>query len=618
MKRTVWFFITLLLCWVFISNRLTDHVHAEEKASFVTKREFRAAWVATVHNIDMDQQYGKTESAINNWKQEYIKILNTLEEYNMNAVIFQIRPANDAFYVSKLNPWSQYLCGFQGCDPGWDPLPWMIEETHKRGMEFHAWLNPYRVSTGFVGKNGYDSKELLLKSLAEDNFARQHPEYVILAKPDSNGRRYPILNPGEPAVKEFILETIEEIITKYDVDAIHFDDYFYPYAGIEDADDKELYHQHCLPNESLADWRRRNVDEIIYRISELIRHYNEENQKTVQFGISPFGIWANKSASIPEGSDTRGNQSYVTQYADTRKWVLEEWIDYIAPQLYWNIGHSAADYEVLAHWWADVVRGTKVNLYIGHGFYRYGEGGAWNLPQEIPNQLQLNAEIPEIKGSIFYSYRHFHRTDHHSIVSARNTIKQEYWNTKVLLPELPRMAHIPNEPVEDIVLTKAGEGFVTLRWDHKTTNKFYIVYRFESGESEELNDDNIIAFVEPEKDGETVLFNDADVEVGKTYVYHVVAVNKANVESESVSFEYTHTGEEYQDPDYEEPEPNPDPEPDPDPDPDPDPEPGPDPDSNPDAEDGTLWIKILAIAGGMFFILLIGVLVHRRNMIKER
>ena len=382
------------------------------------REEMRAVWVATVSNIDI-----RVAESEEDFKKQFINILETMKSFNMNALAFQIRPCNDAFYRSELNPWSEFLTGKQGKDPGWDPLAWMVEQCHERNIEFHAWLNPYRVSNKRVGTH-YETKEDLIDDLDPKNFARKRTDLVIL-----DGRGAPILNPGEPEVKQFIYETIEEIVTNYPVDAIHFDDYFYPYADIGDQDQK-LYEQYRNGEETLADWRRRNIDDVIYAIHKLLKN----QPRSIHLGISPFAIWRNKKVDSL-GSDTNGGSTYDEHYADTRKWVKEEWIDYIVPQLYWEIGHPRADYEVLANWWADVVRDTGVKLYIGLGFYRYGSDDVWQQSNIIPDQLKLNDTIPEIQGTFSFSFKHFNRTDLSVLNEALNIVKNEYWKEQVRTPK---------------------------------------------------------------------------------------------------------------------------------------------------------------------------------------
>ena len=362
------------------------------KKSVFDRNMFRGVWVATVENIDFSRH-----QTAESFKKEFITVVNNLKSIHATAVIFQIRPMNDAFYPSKLNPYSKFMSGAENVGFGsFDPLKFMITECHKRGIEFHAWLNPYRVLHKIKG-----SKSAALKTLSKDNFARKHPE-LVLNVPGNDGNRLLILDPGRPEVRAFLLATVQEIIMNYDVDAIHFDDYFYPYEGTEDTD-FETYKRYNPNKLSLDDWRRINVNIMVRSVSHLIRSVNKAQKRNIQFGISPFGIWGNKKR-IRYGSMTGGSESYYKQYADTRLWVRSGWLDYIAPQLYWSFGHNTAAYAHLADWWAGTVRGTKTKLYIGHSIARIGTNREWSNPYEVYNQMRYNTMVPGIRGSILYSY----------------------------------------------------------------------------------------------------------------------------------------------------------------------------------------------------------------------
>ncbi len=353
--------------------------------------DFRGVWVATVENIDFKQAKTADE-----FKKQYIEVVNNLKNLGANAIIFQVRPTNDAFYPSKLNPWSRYLAGAEGKGIAGldDPLKFMVAEAHKRGLEFHAWLNPYRVT------NATDlSKDASLKTLDKNNFARKNPELVMCVT-KKDGKNQLILNPGEPKVQQHIVATVQELATNYPIDAIHFDDYFYPYGGSGEAD-KATYAKYNPKRLSLDDWRRDNVNTIIRNIKGTLNTLRQRSGRQVQFGISPFGIWANRSKEIPQGSATRGSQSYVTQYADVRLWVKNGWIDYVVPQLYWQFNHEVAAYAALADWWANVVKGTNVKLYIG--LYSSQTG---NWPKDmILDQIRYNGKHPQIRGVCLFSYR---------------------------------------------------------------------------------------------------------------------------------------------------------------------------------------------------------------------
>lgn len=364
-------------------------VSAEENTS--QKADFRGVWVSTVVNIDYP---AKPTTDVETLKSEAIKILDNAKDMRMNAVFLQVRPSSDAIYKSDIFPWSKYLTGTQGTAPAdnFDPLEFWITEAHKRGIQLHAWLNPYRVTKKESKDPEYD-----FASLAPNNPAKLHPEWVVK---HSDGNLY--YNPGLPEVRKLVIDGILEIIKNYDVDGIHFDDYFYPGNNFAD---QAAYEKYGKGYTDIHNWRRANVDTLVRDLSKAIKAAN----KNISFGISPFGIWANKAGS-PYGSDTKGNQSYYSHYADTRKWVKEGWLDYIAPQIYWNIGYSIADYSKLAAWWEDVVKDTGVDLYIGQAAYKSNNGtlaSPWYGVAEIERQLQLNAKSTEVDGSIFFSYKSF-------------------------------------------------------------------------------------------------------------------------------------------------------------------------------------------------------------------
>ena len=352
------------------------------------KSDFRGLWVSTVVNIDYPTKPTTDPETL---KSEAIKILDLAKDTGFNAVFLQVRPTADAFYKSGIFPWSRYLTGKQGVAPdgGFDPLAFWIEEAHKRGLELHAWLNPYRVTKKEAGQPSHD-----FGSLAPSNPAVLNPQWVVK---HSDGNLY--FDPGIPEVRRLIIDGAIEIVKNYDVDGIHFDDYFYPDVSFND---KATYEKYKSPGQSLDDWRRENVNTLIrdcYYAIKVIR-------SSVRFGISPFGIWANRSSN-PLGSDTNGLQSYSSHYADSLKWVKDGIIDYIAPQLYWHIGYSVADYSKLLTWWKNAVSGTGVDLYIGMAAYKAGDANPnspWHGTQEIVRQLELNDTVEEVKGSIMFTY----------------------------------------------------------------------------------------------------------------------------------------------------------------------------------------------------------------------
>jgi uncharacterized lipoprotein YddW (UPF0748 family) len=301
-------------------------------------------------------------------------------------VVLQVRPTADALWPSPYEPWSEYLTGTQGEDPGWDPLGTAVREAHRRGLELHAWFNPYRVA------NNTDPARL-----AAGHPARLHPDWVV----PYGGKLY--YNPGLPEVRRFVQDAMLDAVKRYDIDAVHWDDYFYPYpvAGQAFADD-DAYARYGTGFPDRAAWRRNNTDLLVRETAARLKRIRPRTR----FGISPFAVWRNR-ATDPLGSDTRaGVQTYDDLHADTRKWVREGWIDYIAPQVYWNIGFAAADYAELIPWWARTVHGTGVRLYIGEALYKAGAAGqpaAWQDPAELSRHLAFDRDYPQVGGNIFFA-----------------------------------------------------------------------------------------------------------------------------------------------------------------------------------------------------------------------
>ena len=378
--------------WLFMALSL----HAEVS--------FRGAWIATVANID----WPSAEAVGNTGKQqaEMIFLLDSLESIGINAIIFQVRPTADALYYSELEPVSHWLTGSQGSwgeQTPWDPLDWTIEEAHKRGMEVHVWLNPYRVNLAKTDTS----------VICAEHIFRRHPEWFwCYAK-----QWY--FDPGLDVTREWICTIVQDIVQNYDIQAIHMDDYFYPYpVGKQELPDSLTFAAHPRGFENIRDWRRNNVNMAIQDISRTIKECKPE----VEFGISPFGVWRNASVDSTGSATTAGITNFDDLYADIRLWIRKGWIDYVLPQLYWEIGKKAADYEVLAHWWANEVRGTNCKLYIGMAPYRLEGASAkspWGQGNEIKRQMELNRSIPEITGECFYSTRPLLRNPRHVCDSIR-------------------------------------------------------------------------------------------------------------------------------------------------------------------------------------------------------
>jgi len=376
--------------------------------------EFRGVWIATVDNIDWPPK-GVTNPA--QQKADFIRQLDLHKRNGINAVIVQIRPAADAFYASPYEPWSQWLTGIQGKPtfPFYDPLVFMIEEAHKRGMEFHAWLNPYRANFN-----------IRTASISPDHITRKHPEWFLTY----GDKKY--FDPANKLGQEFVVNVVRDIVKRYDIDAIHMDDYFYPYRiPGKEFPDAASYRKSGSPL-SKDDWRRANVDSIIEKISVAIKM----EKPFCKFGISPFSVWRNLSQD-PDGSNTKaGVTNYDDLYADILLWLRNGWIDYVAPQLYLEIGHDKIPFETMVDWWSKHSYGRHV--YIGHGIYRVNErNAAWKKPAELPNQIKLVREYPEIQGSIFYNSSAFERNPNGWNDSLRNNYYKEPAKIPVMewLPE---------------------------------------------------------------------------------------------------------------------------------------------------------------------------------------
>ncbi len=377
---------------------------------------FRGAWIATVANIDWPSSESIGYPATQ--QQELIDMLDSLQSIGINTVIFQVRPTADALYWSELEPWSHWLTGVQGywqdngsllagIDDLYDPLEFIIAEAKDRDMKVHAWLNPYRVTISMM-----DTAQLV-----SNHIMRMHPDWFW-----QYGEQW-YFEPGLDETRQWICLVVEDIVSRYDIDAIHMDDYFYPYPKPRmPLPDKACFEANPRGFTDIRDWRRNNVNMAIRDISNTIR----STKPWVEFGISPFGVWRNNTRDSIGSATMAGLTNYDNLYADVLYWIREGWIDYVCPQLYWHIGNRAADYNTLAHWWAKRVaeandyyflhptalklsnegHGGLCKLYIGMAPYRLGsekEASAWRTGNEIDRQMKLNRTIPQIEGECFYS-----------------------------------------------------------------------------------------------------------------------------------------------------------------------------------------------------------------------
>ncbi|GAB2682647.1 hypothetical protein GCM10027036_40950 [Flavihumibacter cheonanensis] len=377
--------------------------------------EFRAAWIATVTNIDWPTK-GTTDPA--KQREEYIRMLDMHKKNGLNAVIAQVRPAADAFYPSPYEPWSEWLTGKQGKPPVpyYDPLQFMINEAHQRGMEFHAWLNPYRAVFN------------IKTSVPDPNhITRTFPEWFL----NYGDKKY--FDPGNKNAQQFVVNIVRDLVKRYPVDGIHFDDYFYPYriAGKEFPDQKS--YKVFGVGMSVDEWRRSNVDSIIRHLAVAIK----AEKPWVKFGISPFGVWRNNDKDPRGSATTAGQTNYDDLYADILLWLKEGWIDYVAPQLYWEFGHKAAAFEVLLDWWSKNTYGK--HCYIGLGIYRAGSNSAWKDPNQLPRMIQAVRNTPNMHGVIYFSSKSFEKNPN----GWNDSLRNNYYRDPASIPSMEWMAPNP-------------------------------------------------------------------------------------------------------------------------------------------------------------------------------
>jgi uncharacterized lipoprotein YddW (UPF0748 family) len=487
-------------------GKTSDYYLTVNKLQEAPKRELRAAWIATVDNVDWPE---KGVITAEEQKRTFVAMLDQLEASGINAVIVQVKPTADSFYPSEYGPWSEWLTGVQGKDPGYNPLAFMLEEVHKRNMEFHAWFNPYRISL-----------QDKIDKLVPTHPARLHPDWVV----SYGGKLY--YNPGVPEAKTFIQDSIMEVVKNYDIDAVHFDDYFYPYpvSGVDFPDDA-AFQAYGSGFANKADWRRNNVNTFVQTMNAAIK----QEKSYVKFGISPFGIWRNKGED-PTGSDTNGLSSYSAIFADTKKWVGQEWIDYITPQIYWYLGYSPAAYDKLVEWWSGVVQGKRVQLYSGQAVYRIGSSDpAWQNPEEMPNQIKYNRNFEAIKGSMFFSAKWLPANP----LGFTGRLKSDFYRYPALVPTMPWLDNVaPAVPVVKSVIRRASGVEISWLSDISQSDAaYYVIYRYDGGALGNPEDPSHILGTVRKGNGAVLTFVDKTALDGATYTYAVTAVDRLHNES---------------------------------------------------------------------------------------
>jgi uncharacterized lipoprotein YddW (UPF0748 family) len=535
----------------------------------VPKNEFRGAWMATVINLDWPQTGGLAPRF---QQSELIDKLDKLKDAGINIVYFQIRTEGDALYDSPIEPWSKYLTGEEGKapDPYWDPLEYAIEAAHKRGMELHAWLNPYRAmrtipddftqkalhSTNsetqeideslkpFLEKDFEKGKRKQLGTTARDekHVSNTHPEWLFVMNDN-----IAIMDPGHPEVIDYNVDIVMDVVNRYDVDGIHFDDYFYPYppnhmASFENdtLDDNtfELYPRGFTDKD---DWRRNNIDIFVEALHDSIQIV----KPWVKFGISPFGIWKNGTPSGISGMD-----AYEVIYGDGIKWLQDQTVDYLTPQLYWEISRfgTGQDYKKLANWWADSASVHDRHLYPGHGLYR-SDANTFSNPtlfaaNEVPRQIRINRENPKIQGSVFFRTKNL---TNYSSKGFKDSLKTNFYKYAALQPVMEWKSMTKPDAPENLIVNRDTEleYVFEISWSpssvdqvtkvsmsgHVDTLIKYAVYRVDSGtDPDELSEmDHYYNLIEVTGD---TTFTDIVPPSQNGYWYFVTAVSRNNVESD--------------------------------------------------------------------------------------
>ena len=467
------------------------------------KREMRGAWIQCVNG--QFQNMGRDKM-----QQTLTYQLNELQKDGVNVIIFQVRPECDALYPSKLEPWSRFLTGQQGKAPNpyWDPLQWMITECHKRNMELHAWINPYRAKTKGTTK------------LAANHIAMRKPMNCFAYD------NLFLLNPGIPENRDYICEVAKDIVTRYDVDGIHMDDYFYPYpVKGETIPDDELFHDHSNGIRDQKDWRRYNVNLFIEQFYKTIH----EAKPWVKVGISPFGIYRNKKSS-PVGSNTNGTQNYDDLYADILLWVNNGWLDYCVPQIYWEIGNKAADYDTLIKWWSQHAAARP--LVIGEDVERTVKFSDPKNPNthQLPAKMALHRQLPAVKGTVLW----YAKAAVDNVGNYGTALRQVYWKYPALQPEMPFLDHKAPKKVKKLQPVWTEDGLILFwtapKWKHwgdETTK--YVVYRFADGEKVNTNDPSKILTITQQT------FYKLPYKEGKErWTYVVTALDRMQNESKAV------------------------------------------------------------------------------------
>jgi uncharacterized lipoprotein YddW (UPF0748 family) len=483
--------VLLALCF------LTDSLLASD---LPPKREMRAAWVATVANIDWpSSRYASSGEQIS----ELVNMFDKLHAAGINAIMFQVRTECDALYESSIEPWSYWLTGKQGKspDPFFDPLAFAVAEAHNRGMELHAWFNPYRA---VKNEGEYE--------VSAEHVTQKHPDWILTFG------KYKMLDPGMHEVKDFIASVVSDVVRRYDIDGVHFDDYFYPYSPKVSTEDLHTYEKYKDNFPDIHDWRRNNINSMVAQVYDSINAI----RPAVKFGISPFGIVQNKYAG------TDGFNSYDILYCDPLTWIKDKTVDYVTPQIYWEIGKKVADYEVLLPWWASVT-GDR-HLYIGHFSSRFAAKNWTGNKAEMGDQIRMNRVTPNVLGSVFFSAK--------SISNNYSGFADTLRNSFYKYPAFPPIFDWKDtaSPKAPINLNAFGDSTgILLRWEkpaeEESTNKirYYAIYRFETGEPDDISD--VRKIIKMVRSNRHVFKDYIQLEDQKEFTYVVTSLDRLYNES---------------------------------------------------------------------------------------
>lgn len=464
------------------------------------KREMRAVWIATVANIDWpSSRYASSGEQIS----ELVNMFDKLQAAGINAIMFQVRTECDALYESSLEPWSYWLTGKQGQapDPFFDPLAFAVDEAHNRGMELHAWFNPYRVV-----KNEGDYE------VSKQHISQKNPDWILTFG------KYKMLDPGMKEVKDFIASVAADVVRRYDIDGVHFDDYFYPYSPKVSTEDLHTYENYKAEYPDIDDWRRHNINSMVAQVYDSINAI----RSAVKFGISPFGIVHNKYAG------TDGFNSYDILYCDPLTWIKDKTVDYVTPQIYWEIGKKVADYTVLLPWWASVV--SNRHLYIGHFSSRFAAKNWTGNKAEMGDQLRMNRSTPKVLGSVFFSAKSI--SNNYS--GFADTLKNSFYK----YPAFPPIFSWKDttQPQSPINLNARGDSTgILLRWekpadgDNQKQIRYYVIYRFEAHEPVDISD--VRKIIKIMKSSRNVFKDYVPIDDQKEFTYVITAMDRLYNES---------------------------------------------------------------------------------------